>query len=339
MTRQRKDRFAATLLVSTVATLALALVGGCGDDGGDGPSVVTLEVELNGLPPIEAGEGHYEAWIAFPDHAPKLGPGAPSAPLHGELELISIGKFNVGASGEPVGLDGEPAAWSLRSDHDADFAAEAWISIETEGDTDTIPSGLLLAGPFTGTADRGTASLWCGYRSVFDLQDDLGLDTLAGAYTLETPSDLIGSNEADGIYFENGGLPSLNLPALDGEAIVFEAWLVDTTNGALYSTGRFTRPDTLDSDGAGFGGAGGAAPLAPGQEYVLPTGPQPPLPLNGGVLRAFISIEPADDNDPLEPTGFTLLSGAIAAGASTGTPYPLANVTASLPTATVVVNR
>lgn len=335
MTRQGIEHLGLFLTILALAMLAFA--AGCGDSG---RRVAAFDIELNGLPPIEAGKGHYEAWIAFPEPTAKLGPGAPSVPLHGELELISIGKFQIEQDGHVVDLEGnhEPE-WTLQSPRDVNFAAEAWISIETEGDADTIPSGLLLAGAFTGSASRATASLTSGYRSVFDLNDDLDLGTLAGAYTLETPSDVDTTNEARGVYFESGGLPGLNVPELDGEAIVYEGWLEDTTSAALYSTGRFVRADTLDLDGAGFGGVGGTATLFPGQEYVLPVPPQPPLTLDTGPFRAFVSLEPEEDNDPLEPSGFVLLSGLIPAGAPTGTPLPLTNVTASLPTATVVLDR
>lgn len=313
------------------ALLVLALLAGCGDDD-EGPRPLGFEVDASALPPIAAGKGHYEAWIAFPEPSGKGGPGSQS-PLHGELELISIGKFQVDGAGDVLDLEGQPISWSLRPDRDPNFAAEGWISIEVEGDIDTIPGGLLLAGDFTGTADRATATLSSGYHSVFDLENNLDLGTLSGTYTLETPSDVISANEDAGLYFESGGQPGLNFPELDGEKIVYEGWL--ESGGVFESTGRFVRADTLDSDGAGFPGAGGTTPEFPGQELVLPT----PADLNDGSYRVMLTLEPADDNDPDAPSPFVLLADSISAGAATGIAYPIASVTAALPTVSIVINR
>jgi hypothetical protein len=194
-----------------------------------------------------------------------------------------------------------------------------------------------MAGAFTGSPSRATATLTTGYSSIFDRQNDVPLASLTVGYELETPADADTANEANGIYLSGAGTNPilLMLPPLDGASIVYEGWVENTIGAALYSTGRFTRLDTLDSDGAGYGGAGGTVTLHPGQEFV--TGPT--LTLNGGGFRVLVSLEPTDDNDPDAPTSFVLLADSIPTGHPVGTPVPVANVTAGLPTATFVINR
>lgn len=327
-----------TMRAVVVAFAAAAALAGCGDDEETNPPApVTLEVSATDLEPLDAG--HYEAWIAFPlpDDEKRPADGG-AVPLHGDLELISIGKFQMAAGNVIEGLDGGAPVFELRADRDPSFAAEGWISIEPEGDQDTIPAGLLLAGPFVGTTSRGTATLDASYRSIWDLElANLDLNSLEGTFTLETPSDESGSNEALGLFWrilpDSAGLETL--PALDGERLSYEGW-IERPVGGVVSTGRFTSADTLDSDAAGAGVlVVEATPRYPGQEFTAATVET----LNAGGYSAFITLEPTDDNDPARPTQFMLLSQTIGTGAGTGSSIEMTNTTADLPTAFIAINR
>lgn len=327
-------------LAPAIALGALLGATGCGDDDPTSPGgEVSLEVTVSGLDQLDAGKGHYEAWVAFPlPEDSKRAPDAGAAPLHSELELISIGKFRVNASGAIEALAGGAPSWTLRPDRNPSFAAEAWISIEAEGDQDTIPGGLLLAGDFVGTDRRGTASLRGGYRTIWDLQiADLDLSTLTGSYTLGTPSDANAGNEALGFYWGYDALAGLaGFPVLDGVKITYEGWIEKVATSEFISTGRFTMRDTLDADGPGAGVAvTEATPRYPGQEFTAATQET----LNAGGYRVFVTLEPAADNDPERPTQFELVSHTIAAGAQTGVSIAAQNVTSTYPTANVVLNR
>jgi hypothetical protein len=339
--------------IFTLCTLAALALGGCGDDdsingtpGDECPGfnanafnrTDTFHVAVNGLRPLDAGKGHYEAWVAFPlQDEGKQAPAPGSAPLHGDAELISIGKFRVTGTNTVVGLDGTPPEWALRLTRNLRFAEEAWISIEAEGDQDTIPGGLLLAGQVTGVSDRGTACLDASYRSIWDRElSDLPLASLAGTYTIETPSDTIASNAGHGLYWRNGAAAGLaSLPRLDGVRILYEGWIEEIATQTFHSTGRFTMPDTLDSDGPGAGVAvTGATPRFPGQEFTAATEET----LSAGGYRALVTLEPTIDNDPARPTQFVLLRGTIPAD-SVGAPIAMENATVALPTAFIVINR
>jgi hypothetical protein len=323
---------AAALLVSFAAA-------GCGDDDdGAPPKVTTYTVAVAGLAMLDAGKGHYEAWLAFPEMEKRAddGSAAPAAGklLHGDLELISIGKFRVNGSGDVVGLDGGAPSWSLRPDRNPQFAAEGWISIEQEGDQDTIPGGLLMAGPFVGNVTRGTAALNTAYRSIWDLEfADLNLGSLAGTYTLETPSDGDGDNEGQGIFWRDGGAKGLaSLPVLDGVRIRYEGWIEETSTQTFFSTGRFLDPRVVDLNGPG---APGDTLGTPGEEFF---GASEKV-LNSGGYRALVTLEPTNDNDPARPTEFVLLSDPIEAAALTGVSHPMTNVTGMLPTASFIIDR
>ncbi len=313
----------------------LLIASGCGDDPeSPAPREVSFEVSATRLPSLPFGKGHYEAWIAFPEPDEGKASGAPRAIRHGELEMISIGKFLVGATGGLVGLDGEQPAWALRIERDVNLAAEAWISIEPEGDADTIPEGLLIASEVTGTETRGVASLTVAHRHIFDLEADANLAAFSGIYTLETPSDADTTNEALGFYFSSGDTAGLDLPELDGEKVVYEAWLEALDGSERHSSGRFTAVEGLDSDGPGFG-AGGEVDSFPGQEFVMGA----PLVLNDGSLRLSVTLEPTNDNDTAAPSPFVLFRSTIGSGQPTGVPVAMQNVTDDLPIATIVINR
>jgi hypothetical protein len=319
----------------SILAIAAAAAAGCGDDDVTPPRATGFEVSATNLPALPAGKGHYEAWLAYPLPDEGKANGAGAKALHGDLELISIGKFRVGASGALLELDGTPAQWALALDRGLN-PDQAWISIEPEGDTDTIPQGLVLAGFVTGSPTRGVATLTHGFRAVYDLEDDdANLAAFMGHYVLETPSDTVSTNEANGLYFRDGAEHGLELPDLDGEKVVYEGWVANLAGDSLRSTGRFTTVHGFDSDTTGFGGGGLPPDSLPGQEFVTGT----PLVLNDGNRRVLVSMEPAVDNDASAPSPFVLLRATIAAGQTTGVAAPMQNVTASLPTATIVINR
>jgi hypothetical protein len=346
MIDERPERFERTRAVARAASLAIVAslsLAGCGGSDPSGPArPVSFEVTTVRLPQLPAGKGHYEAWIAFPEPDAKRARAASDASarkvLHGELELISLGAFRVGSSGELTELDGSPAEWALRLPRNAGEAAEAWISIEPEGVQDTIPSGLLLGGEFFGSAERGVASLSLGYRAVLDTTVDVNLATLEGRYTITSLALAAGGGGAregvEGLFWRADGSPGLNLPAIDGVKIVYESWVQMTPAEAPRSTGRFLRPDTIDVDGAGLCPTG--QPETPGHCFAC-SGPASCF--TAGDAIVLVSVEPADDNDPLAPSPFVLLRDTIPTGQPFDVPIAATNVTSELPTATIIVNR
>src|SRR5262245_21512944 len=65
-TTRRATHLAARLAAFGLLLAALTSFPGCGDDDGESPPPKGLEIDVSALPPLDAGKGHYEAWIGFP---------------------------------------------------------------------------------------------------------------------------------------------------------------------------------------------------------------------------------------------------------------------------------
>lgn len=246
------------------ALVAGALLGGGTTANAQSAS---LSLSLSGVEPLSLG--HYEGWAIFGD------------------DKVSTGKFNVADDGSLVSLSGSPLS---SFEADASGSDMIVITIEPEGDTDAIPSGIvLLAGSLSG--------------STAALSFPIDLSGVAGGYILATPTDddTDTTNDVAGLWFLDPGAgpgPALTLPTL-GEGWVWEGWGV--TQGTPLSSGRFT--DVASADlAAPFSGAGSGPPF-PGEDFLnnLPGGVTPPVNLADGASTIVLSLEP--DLNGVDPTG------------------------------------
>ncbi len=288
----------------TFIVLTLALVfAGC-DSGTSSNDNQTLRISLTAADALTNGF-HYEGWAIIG--------GSP----------VSTGKFNVDASGDIVDMSGSPIAnGDFDVGRDLSTASAIVITIEPAGDADAVPADTKI---FGGDVTGLNATLSAAHGS--SLGDSF--TTANGSYILATPTDGSGNNELSGLWFldNSSGSPqaALTLPTLPA-GWKYEGWAV--INGSPVTTGTFTAVDAAD-DAAPFSGAG-AGPPFPGEDFLTnaPAGQTFPTDLSGGT--AVISIEPFPD-DSAAPFTFKPLTGAIPAGAASGTVYPLMNNASAFP--------
>lgn len=157
----------------------------------------------------DPGTEHYEGWLIV-DGSP-----------------VSTGKFTVDASGNILDLEGNSIDKFSLKDIDLDKTTDFVLSLEPQGDTDSIPASIK---PLAGTlnAEKDSASL------TYNIGVDLS--TIAGEYILATPTD---DAEADDYYLD---LEFINLANLTTGH--YEGWLI--VNGAPISTGKFKISDSGD---------------------------------------------------------------------------------------------
>jgi hypothetical protein len=260
-----------------------------------------LVLEFTGLPPL-LNEVHYEGWAIVGG------------------EPVSIGKFNVDASGQVVRLDGRETD-SFSTGLDLATVTSVVITIEPAFDDDTIPSEThVLAGDLI----DGTADLSVAHPAA------LGSDYLdaVGTYFLGTPTNGSGTDELSGIWFINREPrgPSVLLPDLP-PGWNYESWVV--IDGVPLTGGTFRSPAGPD-DAAPFSGPE-PGPEFPGEDYLenAPDGVVLPTDLSGASV--VISIEPSPD-DGVAPFALKPLVGTVPAGAADHTDYELENAATSFPT-------
>ena len=162
-------------LSATFALVALVL-GACSDDPVEPVAPTTIDLEFDGLEPLQGGF-HYEGW-AIIDGSP-----------------LTTGKFNVSQAGAILDLSGAPiTGGSFDVGIDISGTSAVVITIEPDGDTDTVPADThVLAGSVSG----GSSSLTVGASQA------LGSDfsSAAGGYILATPTDDTIETELSGIWF------------------------------------------------------------------------------------------------------------------------------------------
>ena len=303
--------------LAVIAGLVAVLAAACGSDPTPTPTATptptpptVVVVDLTGVEPL-AGGYHFENW-AIVDGTP-----------------VAAGKFNIGADGTIVNLQGVPVPGGrFETGSDLSNASAIVLTIEPPGDNDTVPTAThYLAGGLSGSA----AQLSVGHAAA------LGSDfsSATGSYILATPTNGNSSNENSGIWFldPTGGelMAGLQLPVLpDGWA--YEGWVV--IDGQPVTTGRFTQPSGVDQ-AAPFSGTE-AAPPFPGEDFLVsaPSGLTFPTDIAGDT--AVISVEPQPD-DSSAPFTLKPLVGMIPATAIDHTLYALSNQSTGLPTGTARV--
>jgi hypothetical protein len=247
---------------------------------------------------------HLEGWIIVGD------------------EKISFGKFSVDD------MMGE-ATMSFTVDMDISMADAIAITIEPEGDSDDMPSGIIL---ISGELFNHAAKL--SFPANFD--------EISGKYILATPSNGAETDENSGIWFLElpaPPIPGLILPELPS-GWVYEGWIV--YEGTPITSGRFT--DTAAFDMFDGFSASMDYPPFPGEDYLInpPMGVSFPIDLSDGMSKAVISVEP--DLMGVDPTGegpFSIkpLIGDIPEGAQDHVNFDLLVNTASLPSGLALVSQ
>jgi len=265
----------------------------------DEPMVTESKLSLSELNLEALEEGHYEGWAIF-----------------GE-EKISTGKFNIGDN------------LVFNTGLDLSNADKIVITIEPEGDTDDVPSGIVV---LTGDLVSGEASL----------EFPVSFEGISGGYILATPTDGPDSNETSGVWFLELPEPlnsSLILPELPG-GWVYEGWVVN--KGTPLTSGRFT--DVSDADDfEGFSGAE-PGPDFPGEDYLVnaPEGTEFPINLADGQSLVVISVEPnLDGVDPAGEAPFSIkpLVGEVLLDSSDHTNYSMEVNLMSVPSGIATISQ
>lgn len=258
-----------------------------------------ITLKVFNLPPVPEGEGHYTLWATFFSFSKEAGT---DSPLH-EEGFINLGRFMVLPRDSFVyALDGGPARFRIPDTLDAQLLDDIKIAIQPEDDHGVAtvfheeePGPGIVGGRFYGDAVVAHADLTPTYN------DALGsnFSTARAYFSIMAPTSPADSNS--GMWFYNNGGPGLTgLPELP-EGWSYEAWVREDSRTSrryysYYSTGKFTRADTADADGAGPGKGPGNGLNVPGQDFITGTPATPNLWAPN--FSFFVTIEPVPDNSP-----------------------------------------
>ncbi len=285
---------------------------GMSTDAGDEMELHHAMAEAQGIHTLHAGF-HYEGW-ALLDGAP-----------------VSLGKFNVDASGAITDLDGIAIAGGLlNGGRDLREASEFILTIEGVGDVDITPAEThFLAGDHV---DHSAVLTVGGGTLAFG--DDF--TTAQGAFILATPTDGPDNNESSGLWFLDLSTeppsPGLELPELPA-GWEYEGWAV--VDDMPITTGRFLDPSESDFAAPFSGKLGG--PNVPGEDLLVnpPKGVDFPAELRGAA--AVITIEPQPDDSPAPFGALRPVVGDVPDNAATGQTFVMTNNADTFPTLTLTL--
>jgi hypothetical protein len=196
---ETKNRLRSGLVFAIVVSFSFQLFAGVGTVSAEQGNF-DLTLQFTNL--ADPGSDHYEGWLIVG--------GSP----------VSTGKFTVDAGGNIIDLEGNAIDTFRVDDIDMDDATDFVLSLEPEGDTDSIPAAIKpLAGSLNAAKDSAT------------LEHNVGVDlsSISGEFILATPTDDAESNDY------NLDLDFTNLAELSTEH--YEGWLI--VSGAPVSTGKF----------------------------------------------------------------------------------------------------
>jgi hypothetical protein len=293
-----------------------------------------ISLTVQNLPPLEGA--HYQLWATFfPFNKPSDG----DSPTH-EDEFFLLGEFVVSENGVVQGMNGGTPQFAIPRGSNAQLLRDIVVSIELDhGLAKPLhdqPVSILMGAAFQGTERMATADMTIAYADAFKSN----FAAASGRCTIVAPTSPADSNS--GIWFvELGSSASAglrNLPALPSEWR-YEGWVVDSrTPRSFSSTGKFTKADSADSDGAGPNRGTGSPFNFPGQDFITVTPPRPDF--RDQVYSFMVTIEPQPDNST-KPFFLTLLN-VNRLNVPPGNPrsFAMTNVIASVaPTARAVVQR
>lgn len=285
------------LILASMLVLGL-FASGC-DDSGTLPlvqqsGVITFS-PANLKPLNQSVDGVYQLWVYFDSGAPSW---------------VSLGRFNISASGSMVSESGGDMTFSLGNDTARLFKLKiSLVSLETPGMNNPTPSISHIIGSTVTTANIYTDSistkLTMGNVNAFgSVGDILTADTGRGLYHLESPS----TNNADcekGIWLcdtnQNPRMP-LGLNLAPGNGWFYKMWVINNLTTELNSVGTFLNVNAPDDDGAGPCKGPGNGYNAPGQDFIQ-TGTGCPgfASLSDGNHGTFITLEPVGRTDYSQP--------------------------------------
>lgn len=303
--------------------LSVSLFGAGCMQSNDDVGVSALSLELKNLHPLDSG--HFELWAGFRESG---------------IE-ISLGKFQVKSDGSLQDLDGNTIERFVTTQPLA-LADRIYITIEIDGDTDVISSGIEV---MSGQVEERRASL--RYRAL-DLEDASG-SFMVAVTTDDDPSKI--NDYKSGIWFvklpkegsEEQPVPSLNLPE-SSDAWTYSGWVI--YRGVYLPIGKFSKTDAPDD----FNSFSGSNDLfgVPGEDFLRATPEEIralddsfPLDLTDGTSFVSITLEP--NIKGVDPTGkdasqFEVLRLRIPPGVVPFDHVPLENsYSATFPTGKVFI--
>lgn len=273
---------------------------------------------------LNAGEGHYQAWIRK------------------DGVMHSLGTFNMQPDAQHMQTIGGAPLDYLAAPGDLTGGDYVMITVEQETDTDNIPSiSKVLAGPIVGA----TANLLVKDPEAIGLE--FGPTVCKGAFHLDSPSTATGADFYNGIWYykHTDFTPSLTVPTLPS-GWRYEGWVGDacSSDPIPYSTGEYSSATGADMDGCGGGAGPDACPDFPGEDFVFQDPDNPTVPygagiqMNDGCWQIVHSIEPVPNTGPnpfhsLEP----LQLSHIPAGTQQFQKVDLLNLATEFPMMTVTL--
>ncbi|MFN0156519.1 MAG: hypothetical protein ACKVRP_00440 [Bacteroidota bacterium] len=296
------------------------------------PPEPIFSLSIANLPHLDHDDGNYELWATFLDFNKSLGP---DGLMHDE-GFMSLGAFNISPGGDVVDLDGHPMHFRISAGEDAQLLDDVVVSIERHShgiDTVEGPGPIIAGGKFRGDEQNAIADISITYLDAFGTN----FSAVTGAYTLTAPSSDPADSNSGVWFFEQNSAPTpglRNLPSLP-EGWTYEGWAVNAAS--FLSTGKFTKADSADFDGAGPGKGPGNGLNFPGQDFIVGDPARPDL--SSLEYWFMITVEPSPDNAS-GPFFFTLLSNGAQRPASRLVAVPMTNVIALYaPAGQVVVQR
>jgi hypothetical protein len=274
--------------------ILLSLIYLACDDSGVGPSTIpagTISLRQSNFKQLNNSvEGFYQLWLRL-DTA-------------GMIFDYSLGKFNIGGSGEITNTNGGAMEFVFSGDtNKLHQATVAYITLEPPNDSNPAPSSsILVSGPTTVSVDSVYATMTIGGGLALGSAGQQLLNGANAGFSFAAPTAGY-SHCWEGIWFcdttssHNTFFPS-GIRLFSG-GWYYQGWVVDNSNPGdpvYYSTGRFTNPYGPDFDGAGPC-AGTFPPYQkPGQDWILsvcPSGTPRISETNKANYGVFITIEPS----------------------------------------------
>lgn len=272
-----------------------------------------ISMTFSNLPHLQAGEGNYQLWATFMIFSKSR---HNDSPQH-DSTAVSLGEFNISEDGQNlIALDGNPMRFTIPTDQNPQLIDDIILTIQEEGHglaktQHGEPGPAFLGGKVHGDAAVGVADLDGSYSHALGSS----FSNVSGKYTIVAPTSPADSNS--GVWFIQQGTDSIglrNLPALP-PGWGYEGWIGQYSTPApgpgfyeFYSTGKFSRADSSDYDGAGASKGAGQGLRFPGQDFITGANGTPIKPnLTDTTFALMITVEPVPDNSP-RPSSLTILT-------------------------------
>lgn len=314
------------------ALLLMTCYNSCDDAGvvSNNQNVNFSQLNLPHLNPEE--QVMYEIFVGFDTLAD-----------HNANMYISLGKFNINASGQPVDSAGNVKTIAFKNTVNLNWAGDAIVTLEPLIDNDSLPNGIKVMGSAR-TVVNGvlTFNMDMNYSEVLNnIPASLGD---SAHFILSTPTDGVGFSEfTRGVWLtkdtlgNSAGMTSPTIPG--GTGYIYHAWIADVSNPdfpIFYNVGRFSDPNAVDD----YTGCQGLFPgyNKPGHDYISPApGCANLANLNNGFFKIFVTLEPQNRIIQTIPYYLVVFAGPLGSSGY-GIVSAMPNVSAAvLPTGTLTV--